>query len=87
MFRDKDVSNSTRYRGFDKLINNWNRYLYPLVEISQTPGFAARLAGLLHKLPSKFAFYKRKPVWGKIVLAYLDEMAAKYPGPEAGDLP
>ncbi|EXJ88764.1 hypothetical protein A1O3_01828 [Capronia epimyces CBS 606.96] len=54
-------------------------YLYRLVDIADTPGFAARLGGLLHKLPDKFAFYKRKPVWGKVVLSYLDEMAAKYP--------
>ncbi|KAL1632424.1 hypothetical protein SLS56_003666 [Neofusicoccum ribis] len=54
-------------------------YLYRLVDIAQEPGFAERLGGLLHKLPEKFAFYKRKPVWGKVVLAYLDEMAAKYP--------
>ncbi|KAK4944583.1 hypothetical protein LTR10_016017 [Elasticomyces elasticus] len=54
-------------------------YLYRLVDIAETPGFAVRLGGLLHKLPEKFAFYKRKPVWGKVVLAYLDKMAAKYP--------
>ncbi|KAI1608254.1 hypothetical protein EDD37DRAFT_654253 [Exophiala viscosa] len=54
-------------------------YLYRLVDIAEIPGFATRLGGLLHKLPEKFAFYKRKPVWGKVVLAYLDEMAAKYP--------
>lgn len=57
------------------------------MEIAQTPGFAARLAGLLHKLLTKFAFYKRKPIWGKVVLNFLDEMAAKYPGPETGYLP
>ncbi|KAF9629365.1 hypothetical protein BFW01_g10568 [Lasiodiplodia theobromae] len=54
-------------------------YLYRLVEIAEEPGFAARLGGMLHKLPEKLAFYKRKPVWGKAVLAYLDEMAAKHP--------
>ncbi|KAF2500801.1 hypothetical protein BU16DRAFT_259183 [Lophium mytilinum] len=54
-------------------------YLYRLVEIAEYPGFAARLAGLLHKLPTKFAFYKRKPVWGEIVLGYLDEMAKRHP--------
>jgi len=59
-------------------------YLYPLTEISKTPGFAARLGGLLHKLPEKFAFYKRKPVWGKVVLAYLDEMAEKFPAEKIG---
>jgi hypothetical protein len=53
--------------------------LYPLTEIAREPGFAARLRGLLDKLPAKFAFYKRKPVWGKVVLAYLEEMATKYP--------
>ncbi|EXJ83497.1 hypothetical protein A1O1_07120 [Capronia coronata CBS 617.96] len=57
-------------------------YLYRLVDIAHTPGFAARLGGLLHKLPEKFAFYKRKPVWGKVVLRYLDEMAAMYPALE-----
>jgi hypothetical protein len=53
--------------------------LYTLTEIAREPGFAARLRGLLDKLPTKFAFYKRKPVWGKVVLAYLEEMAARYP--------
>lgn len=58
-------------------------YLYPLAEISKTPGFSARLGGLLHKLPEKFAFYKRKPVWGKVVLAYLDDMAERFPAEKA----
>ncbi|EKG16977.1 hypothetical protein MPH_05803 [Macrophomina phaseolina MS6] len=54
-------------------------YLYRLVDIAEEPGFAARLGGMLHKLPEKIAFYKGKPLWGKVVLAYLDEMAAKHP--------
>ncbi|KAL0263569.1 hypothetical protein SLS55_002550 [Diplodia seriata] len=54
-------------------------YLYRLVDIAKEPGVAARLGGMLHKLPEKFAFYKRKPVWGNVVLAYLDEMAVKHP--------
>ncbi|KAL1646020.1 hypothetical protein SLS58_003440 [Diplodia intermedia] len=54
-------------------------YLYRLVDITKEPGVAARLGGMLHKLPEKFAFYKRKPVWGNVVLAYLDEMAVKHP--------
>lgn len=60
-------------------------YLYPIVEVAKEPGFAKELAGLLHKLPEKFAFYKRKPVWGKVILEYLDEMAEKYPGEEEED--
>lgn len=60
-------------------------YLYPLSEIAQEPGFAARLYGLLEKLPKKFAFYKRKPVWGKVVLAYLEEMATKHPALEESE--
>ncbi|OJD30677.1 putative hrq family protein 4 [Diplodia corticola] len=60
-------------------------YLYRLVDIAEEPGVAERLSGMLHKLPEKFAFYKRKPVWGKVVLAYLDEMAAKYPDLAAND--
>jgi hypothetical protein len=60
-----------------------DRYLYPLTEIAQEPGFGVRLYGLLEKLPTKFAFYKRKPVWGKVVLAYLEEMSAKYPAEDA----
>lgn len=59
--------------------NTMRRYLYRLTDIAQEPGFAARLYGLLDKIPTKFAFYKRKPVWGKIVLAYLSEMAEKHP--------
>jgi hypothetical protein len=55
------------------------RYLYRLVEIAEYPGLAARLGGLLHKLPTKFAFYKRKPVWGEVVLEHLDEMAKRHP--------
>lgn len=54
-------------------------YLHRLVDIADYPGFAARLGGLLHKLPEKLAFYKRRPVWGKVILQYLDEMAAKHP--------
>ncbi|KAF2087937.1 hypothetical protein K490DRAFT_40713, partial [Saccharata proteae CBS 121410] len=54
-------------------------YLYRLVDIAHEPGFAARMSGLLHKLPEKIAFYKRKPVWGKVVLGFLDEMARQYP--------
>ncbi|KAK7514434.1 uncharacterized protein IWZ02DRAFT_74475 [Phyllosticta citriasiana] len=54
-------------------------YLHRLVDIAEYPGFAARLGGLLHKLPEKLAFYKRRPVWGKVVLQYLDNMAEKNP--------
>lgn len=60
-------------------------YVYPITELAKEPGFAKKLAGLLHKLPEKFAFYKRKPVWGKIVIEYLDEMAEKYPGVDEQD--
>lgn len=55
------------------------------MDIAEEPGFAARLGGLLHKLPEKIAFYKRKPLWGKVVLEYLDEMAAKYPAAPSED--
>ncbi|KAK8162500.1 hypothetical protein IWX90DRAFT_415776 [Phyllosticta citrichinensis] len=54
-------------------------YLHRLVDIAEHPGLAARLGGLLHKLPEKLAFYKRRPVWGKVVLQYLDEMAKQHP--------
>jgi hypothetical protein len=57
-------------------------YVFPLVEVAQEPGFAAKLGGLVRKLPEKFAFYKRKPIWGQVVLEYLDEMAERYPGEE-----